>query len=65
MTKKHWFEVFTVYFIMTVVPLFFPYAEGYESVAWRLLVGQIYAVSAALLCLALQWYIVKKRTDKS
>lgn len=65
MTKKHWFEVFTIYFIMTIVPLFFPYAEGYESWVWRLFVGQIYAVSAALLCLGLQLYIVKKRKDKA
>ena len=55
-----------VYFIVCIVSLFLPVAEGYDTFGWKLLIGQIYAIPSSIIFILI-WsikskYIVKSKT---
>lgn len=52
----------SVYLIVNIVILLLPVSEGYESITWRLFIGQIYAIPALILSIVISYLIFKKTT---
>ena len=48
------------YFIVSMLTVFFPASDGYNTVGWKFLVGQIYAIPV-LIVVSLVTYFVSKR----
>lgn len=49
-----------VYVIVNFIVLLLPVSEGYEAIAWRLFVGQIYAIPALIVAIIVSYFIYKK-----
>lgn len=48
------------YIIVCLIVLLSPASEGYNSVGWKLLVGQLYAIPALLIVALVSIYVNKK-----
>lgn len=58
MLKKGW--LLLAYIIVSVIAVLIPASEGYNSIGWKLFVGQVYALPACIL-VAIITVIVKKK----
>ena len=50
-----------VYFIVCVIVITLPASNGYNTVGWKLFVGQVYAILFSSLLLLLLFYVNKNR----
>lgn len=50
------------YLIVCAIVVFIPASEGYNSLGWKLFVGQLYAVPVLLVVTFLCFYINKKKS---
>lgn len=48
------------YIIVCLIVLLSPASEGYNTVVWKLLVGQLYAIPALLIVALVSFYVNKK-----
>ncbi|TCS96772.1 DUF4017 family protein [Hazenella coriacea] len=48
------------YLIVCVIAVLVPSSEGYNTIVWKLLVGQIYAIPTLLIVTLISYYINKK-----
>lgn len=49
------------YLIVCLIAILIPASEGYNTVGWKLFVGQIYAIPTLLLVTFISYYVNKKR----
>lgn len=49
------------YLIVCVIAIVIPASEGYNTVGWKLLIGQIYAIPTLLIVAIISYYFNKKR----
>lgn len=52
------------YFIVCLIAVFSPASEGYNSVGWKLFVGQIYAIPVFIIVAVITYYVKKKNNPK-
>ena len=52
------------YFIVCVIAVLIPASEGYNTVSWKLFVGQIYAVPTLLIVTLITYYFRKKKLHR-
>ena len=55
---------FLAYLIVCVIAILIPASEGYNSVVWKLLVGQIYAIPVLIVVALFTFYVNKKLSRK-
>ena len=51
------------YFIVLIITLFLPASEGYDTVLWKLVVGQVFAIPVALIISVIIYFLNKKDRD--
>ncbi|EEL34117.1 DUF4017 family protein [Bacillus toyonensis] len=51
-----------VYFIVCVIVIIVPASEGYNSISWKLFVGQAYAIPIFLITAVITFYINRKKS---
>ncbi|EJS68826.1 MULTISPECIES: DUF4017 family protein [Bacillus cereus group] len=51
-----------VYFIVCIISVLIPASDGYNTVGWKLFVGQIYAIPIFLITAIITFYMNKKRS---
>ncbi|PYZ98549.1 hypothetical protein CR205_08170 [Alteribacter lacisalsi] len=54
-----------VYAAACIAVLLIPASEGYNTVGWKLLVGQVYAIPAFIIALLILLYLDRKHTKSS
>ncbi|MBY0121539.1 DUF4017 family protein [Bacillus sp. S/N-304-OC-R1] len=52
------------YIIVCLIAVFAPASEGYNSVGWKLFVGQIYAIPVFIIVAVITYYLNKKNNPK-
>ncbi|MGE6541019.1 DUF4017 family protein [Bacillus luti] len=50
-----------VYFIVCVIVITLPASNGYNTVGWKLFVGQVYAIPIFLVVAIVTFYVNKNR----
>lgn len=50
-----------VYFIVCVIVIILPASDGYNTVSWKLFVGQVYAIPIFLVVAIVTFYVNKNR----
>ena len=53
-----------VYLIACVITILIPASEGYNTVGWKLFVGQIYAIPVLIVVALVTFYVNKKLSRK-
>ncbi|MBV7509785.1 DUF4017 family protein [Bacillus sp. sid0103] len=48
------------YIIVSIIAVFIPASEGYNTVGWKLFVGQIYAIPVLIVVALITFYLNKK-----
>ncbi|MGE7881846.1 DUF4017 family protein [Bacillus sp. NPDC094077] len=51
-----------VYIIVCVISIIIPASDGYNTVGWKLFVGQILAIPIFLITAIITFYVNKKRS---
>ncbi|HDR7795627.1 TPA: DUF4017 family protein [Bacillus luti] len=51
-----------IYLIVCVIAIIIPASEGYNTVSWKLFIGQLYAIPIFLVTAIITFYINKKKT---
>ena len=46
-----------IYIIVCVASIFLPSSEGYDTILWKLLVGQVYAIPSLIITILLMFFI--------
>ncbi|MGN7403216.1 DUF4017 family protein [Cytobacillus praedii] len=52
------------YLIVCVIAVLIPASEGYNTVGWKLFVGQIYAIPVLIVVALVTFYVNKKLPHK-
>jgi len=52
------------YLIVCIIAILAPASDGYDTVSWKLLVGQIYAIPVLIVVAFVTFYMNKKRANK-
>ncbi|WP_397538052.1 DUF4017 family protein [Rummeliibacillus pycnus] len=52
------------YLIVCIIAILAPASDGYDTVSWKLLVGQIYAIPVLIVVAFITFYMNKKRANK-
>ncbi|MGG0658216.1 DUF4017 family protein [Rummeliibacillus pycnus] len=52
------------YLIVCIITILAPASDGYYTVSWKLLVGQIYAIPILIVVAFVTFYINRKRANK-
>ena len=50
------------YLIVCIIGVLIPASEGYNTVVWKLFVGQIYAIPVLIISALVSLYVYKKKT---
>lgn len=53
-----------VYLIVCVIAIMLPASDGYNTVGWKLLVGQIYAIPVLIVAILVSLFLNKRLTYK-
>lgn len=52
------------YVLICVLVVLAPASTGYETLGWKLLVGQMYAIPAFIVVMLFSFYVDKKPSDE-
>ncbi|MDR7236554.1 DUF4017 family protein [Neobacillus drentensis] len=50
------------YLIVCIIAVLIPASEGYNTIGWKLFVGQIYAIPALIVVALITFYVNKKHS---
>lgn len=50
------------YLIVCVIAILIPASDGYDTVGWKLFVGQIYAIPVLIVVALITFYMRKRRS---
>jgi len=51
-----------VYLLVCLIAVILPASEGYNTIGWKLLVGQIYAIPALIIAILFSKFLGKRLT---
>ncbi|MEK5185377.1 DUF4017 family protein [Solibacillus sp. FSL W7-1324] len=51
-----------VYLLVCLIAVILPASEGYNTIGWKLLVGQIYAIPALIIAILFSIFLDKRLT---
>ncbi|MBE7103750.1 DUF4017 domain-containing protein [Bacillus cereus] len=51
-----------LYIIVCIIAVIVPASDGYNTVGWKLFVGQVYAIPIFIIAAVITFYINKKRS---
>jgi hypothetical protein len=51
-----------LYIIVCIIAVIVPASDGYNTVGWKLFVGQVYAIPIFIIAAIITFYINKKRS---
>ena len=61
---KNFITPFLAYLVICIIVLILPASDGYTTLGWKLLIGQIYAIPV-LIIVGLVTFFVNKRLARS
>jgi uncharacterized membrane protein len=59
---KKWLIPIVAYLVVCMIVVFLPASEGYDVLAWKLFVGQFYAIPIMIITALLTYYFSKSDT---
>lgn len=54
----------SIYLAICIITILIPASEGYNTIGWKLLVGQIYAIPVLIMVTLITLFVNKKRLKK-
>lgn len=54
----------SVYLVVCIITVFLPTSDGYNTMGWKLLVGQIYAIPVLFVAIVVSIFVNKKLSHK-
>ncbi|MEK4699351.1 DUF4017 family protein [Solibacillus sp. FSL R7-0668] len=52
------------YLVVCLIAILLPASDGYNTIGWKLLVGQIYAIPALIIGILITFFMNKKLSTK-
>lgn len=52
------------YLLVCLLAIVAPASDGYDTISWKLLVGQLYAIPVLIVVLFITYFVKKKRLNK-
>lgn len=52
------------YLVVCLIAILLPASDGYNTIGWKLLVGQIYAIPAFIIAIFITFFMNKKLSTK-
>ncbi|WP_028390728.1 DUF4017 family protein [Bacillus cihuensis] len=62
---KYIIPAFLAYLIICIIAVLSPASEGYNTVGWKLFVGQLYAIPVVIVVALVTVFVSKKRLNKT
>ena len=53
-----------VYLIVCIIAVLLPASDGYNTIGWKLLIGQIYAIPALIVAIAVSLFLNKRLSHR-
>lgn len=53
-----------VYLFVCLIAVFLPASDGYHTIGWKLLIGQMYAIPALIVTILVFLFLNKRHIDK-
>ncbi|MEK5080770.1 DUF4017 family protein [Solibacillus sp. FSL W7-1436] len=54
----------SVYLIVCLIAVILPASDGYNTIGWKLLIGQVYAIPALFIAILISVFLNKKLTHR-
>ncbi len=62
---KRWLIPFIAYLLVCIIVVYLPASEGHDVLAWKLFVGQAYAIPILIITALITYFFSNKDTDDS